>query len=202
MFRRRFLPEREVVTVAFLGLSVQFACLGDNVVEVAAGQFAVVVISAVFLHIEIDRAVDHIRVAVVQNLLDESNLLDDMSRSVRLDRRRQHAQCFHIAVVAVGVVLHHFHRFELLQTRFLGYLVLAFVSVVLEVTYIGDIAHITHFVPEISQVSEQHIERDRGSCVAQMSVTIDGRSAHVEPYVRGVKRLKRLLRARECIIKV
>ena len=69
-----------------------------------------------------------------------------MSACVRLYRRRQDVQRRHVAVVAVGVILHHLHRFELLEARFLSNLIFAFVRIALQVSYISDITHITHLI--------------------------------------------------------
>ena len=76
-----------------------------------------------------------------------------MSACVRLYRRRQDVQRRHVAVVAVGVVLHHFHRLELLEARFLSDLIFAFVRVVLQVSHISDIADVTHLVAKMLQIA-------------------------------------------------
>ena len=93
-------------------------------------------------------------------------------------------------MVAVGVILHHFHRFELLQTRFLGYLVFALVRIVLEVSHIGDVAHIAHFITQMQQVAVQEVECDGRTRMAQMGIAIHSRTADIHAYVSIVQRLK------------
>ena len=50
-------------------------------------------------------------------------------------------------MVAVGVVLRYLHGLQLLQTGLLGNLVLTLISIVLQMTYIGNITHIPYFIP-------------------------------------------------------
>ena len=195
MFRARFLPQRKVVTVFLFALSVQLTRIGHNVVEIAAGELAVRKILGVFLHVHIHRSVGHIGIALIQDLLHERNLLDDVSRSVRLDGRRQDVQRCHVAVVAVGVELHYFHRLQLLQTRFLGNLVLSFVCIVLQVTHIRDIAHVAHFVAQILQIAIEHIKRDRRARMTQMGIAVHRRSADIHTHMSFVERFECLLEA-------
>ena len=49
-------------------------------------------------------------------------------------------------MVAVQVILHNLHWLFLLQTRLLGYLVLALVCVVLQVAYVCDVTHVAYLV--------------------------------------------------------
>ena len=64
-------------------------------------------------------------------------------------------------MVAGEVVLDDLHRLQLLQTSLLSDLVLALIGIVLEVTYVGDITHIAHLVPQMREVAEEDIEGDR-----------------------------------------
>ena len=185
-----FLPEGEVIAVLLLGLSIQLACLGDDIVEVAAGELAIRKILGVLLHVHIDGAVGDIGIAAVEYLLHKSNLLDDMSRGVRFDRRGQDVERRHVAMVAVGVILDDLHRLQLLQPGFLSYLVLAFVGVVLEVTHIGDVTHVAHLVAEVHQIPVEYVERDCRAGVSQMGVTVHGRTADIHAYVSFVQRFE------------
>ena len=106
----RFLPEGEVVRVFLLVLSVQFTGLGDDVVEVTPGEFAVRIVPGIFLHVHIDRTIGDICVAAVEDLLHKSDLLDDVTRGVGFDGRRQYVQRRHVTMVTVGVILHDLHR--------------------------------------------------------------------------------------------
>ena len=100
----------------------------------------------VFLHVEVDRAIALVGKAIVHDLLDKLFLLDDMSRCVWLDRRRQHVEHVHGLVIAVGIVLCDLHGLELLQACFLLDLVVAFVGVVLKMAHIGDVAHVANLI--------------------------------------------------------
>ena len=171
-----------------LVLSVQLARLSNDIVEVATGEFAVRIVLGIFLHIHVDGTVGYIRVAFVQNLLHESNLLDNMSRSVRFDRRRQYIECCHVAMVAVGIELHYLHRLELLEARFLCYLVFTLIRIVLEVAHIGDVAHIAHLITEVLQIAIKDIESDGRTRMSQMGITVHGRTADIHAYVSFVQR--------------
>ena len=154
----------------------------------------------VFLYIEIYRAVAHVGIAVVKNLLHQLLLLDDMTRGVGLDRGGKHVEHIHSLVVAVGIVLGYLHRLELLQSGLLLYLVVALIGVVLQMAHVGDVAHIAHFVAQMLQVSEEDIKRDGGAGVAQMGVAIYGGAAHIHAHVGGMQRLEGLLLARQRVI--
>ena len=127
---------------------------------------------------------------MVEYLLHERHLLDDMPARVRLYRRRQHVQQLHVAVVAVGVVLHHLHRLQLLQACFLGYLVLPLVGIVLQVPHIGDVTHIAHLVAEVLQVPIQQVESDGRAGMPQVRIPIHRRSAHIHPHMPLMQRTK------------
>ena len=117
-----------------------------------------------------------------------------MSGGVWLDRRRQDIECRHVAMIAVGVILHHLHRFELLEPRFLGYLILTFISIVLEMAYISDVAHIAHFVAQMEQIAVEQVEGDSRTRMAQMGIAIHGGTADIHAYVSLVQRLKCFLK--------
>jgi len=52
-------------------------------------------------------------------------------------------------------------------------------GILLQMSHVGDIAHVAHFIADVGQIAEKHIESDGRTCMSQMSVTIDGRAAHV-----------------------
>ena len=149
-----------------LVLSVEFAGLGDDIVEVTSAEFTVRIILGVFLHVHVDRSVRYVRVALIEDALHESYLLDDMARSVRLDGRRQYVERRHVTMIAVGVILHDLHRFELFEPCFLSYLIFSFIGIMLEVAYIGYIADIAHLITQILQIAVKDVERDSGTGMA------------------------------------
>ena len=87
----------------------------------------------VFLHVEIDAALALVGEAVLEDFLDELDLFDDVSCGMGFDAGGQAVQGAHGIVESVGVVLCHFHGFQLLQTCLLRNLVLALVGIVLQV---------------------------------------------------------------------
>ena len=116
-----------------------------------------------------------------------------MPRGQGFDRRPQHPHLVHELVVAVGIMLRHFHRFELLQAGFLGYLVFPLVGIVFQMPHIGDIAHVTNLVAQMLQVAEYDIERNRRTGMAQMRITVNRRSADIHPDQGRMQRFKGFL---------
>ena len=57
-------------------------------------------------------------------------------------------------MVAVDVVLRHFHRLELFEARFLGDFILSTVGVVLEVADIRDVPDVAYLVSQMFQITE------------------------------------------------
>ena len=123
-----------------------------------------------------------------------------MARGVGLDRRGKNIEGIHRLVVAVEIILHHFHRLELLETRFLCYLILAVVGVMLEMAYIGDVADIAHLVAEMLQIALHDVECYRRTCVTEMTVAIDRRSADIHADKSLMERPERFLVSGESVI--
>lgn len=112
----------------------------------------------------------------------------------------KHIQALHGVVIAVKVVLYHLHRLKALKAGFLGYLVLSVIGVMFEVAYIGDIAHVSHLIAEMAEITEYYIEGDGRPGVAEVSVAIYRRAAHIHPYASFMDRSKRFFLARERVI--
>ena len=183
-----------------LVLSVELAGSVKHIVKVTSRQDAVVMFLVVFIYIEVNRAFAFVSESVVEDFLYQLNLLYDMTRCVRLDAGRKHVERSHGVVVADGVVLHHFHRFQLLQTGFLSDFVFAFVSVVFQVAYIGNVTNVAHFISQLLEVAEQDIEGDGRTSVSQVCVAIYSRTAYVHAHMRGIERNKLLFSATKSII--
>ena len=66
--------------------------------------------------------------------------------------------------------------------------------------HVGNVAHVAHLIAQMAEVTEQHIERNGGTGVAQMGVAVDGGTADIHAHVGGVQRLKALFLARERIV--
>ena len=154
----------------------------------------------VFAHVEVDAPVAHVGEARVEDFLHQLDLLDDVARGMGLDAGGQHPEGFHGQVVAVGVVLCHLHGLQLLQTGFLGNLVLAFVGIVFQMAHVGDIAHIAHFIPYVAQVAEEDVEGDGGAGMTQMGVAVHRGAAHIHAHISGRQRLEKFFLVRQCVV--
>ena len=202
MFRLCLLPESKVACIALLVLSVELACRFKQLVDITSGKDTIVELLGIFLDIEIDTTFAHISIASIENLLHIGNLLDDVARSVRLDAWRKHVERIHGLVVAVEIILHHLHRFFLLQTCLLGNLVLALIGIVLKVTHIGDVAAVAHLIADVLEIAIENIESDGRTSMTKMSVAIDSRTAHIHAHMIRDNRLERLLCAAQSIVNV
>ena len=78
-------PQGEVGWVMLFLLPVQFAGGVDNIIQVASRKHAIMVVFVVFCHIEVHRTLAFVGISVFQDFLYQLDLLDDVSRSVRLD---------------------------------------------------------------------------------------------------------------------
>ena len=123
-----------------------------------------------------------------------------MSRGVGLDAGRQDVELGHGGVEAVGIVLCHIHRFELLEACLLGDFVLALVGVVLQVAHVGDVADVAHLIADVAEVAEQEVEGDGRTGVAQVGVAIDGGAADVHADVSLVDGDEGFFLARERVV--
>ena len=145
------------------------------------------------LNIEIHTTITDIGEAIVENLLHQLLLLDDMSCGMWLNTWWQHIQSLHGLMVAVGVVLRNLHRLQLLQSCLLGNLILTLVSIMLQVTHIGNVTHIAHLVAQMLQVTEKDIEGDGRTGMSQMGITIHGRATYIHAHIGGMKGFETLL---------
>ncbi len=172
----------------------------DDVVKIPARKYTVMVHLVVFLYVEINAAVALVSKTVVENLFHQLHLLNYVAGGMRFDARRQHIEVVHRIVETVCKILRHFHRFKLLETRFLGYLVLTFVSVVLKMPHIGNIPHIAHLVSYMLQITEHHVERDCGTRVSEMRIAINCRAANIHSNPSRSERLELLLHSGACVV--
>ena len=191
MFGLCLLPKRKIGRVVLFVLGCQIIARGgQQVFQYPARNLAVSELLPVFAHVKIHRAVLHVGHAGIQNLLDKLYLLDDMPRSQRFDTGAFHSQHIHERMVAVGVILRHFHRLQLFQAGFLGYLVFPFVGIVLQMPHIGDVPHVAHLVTEIFEIAENDIESNRRTGMTQMRVTIYGRPADIHSHQGRMQRFE------------
>ena len=110
MLRLCFLPKGEVGRIMFLALSIEVTGGIQYIVQVASGEFTVMIIFIVFGYIKVDGTFAFVSIAGFQDFANQFNLLYNMSRCVWLDTWRKDVQCIHRFVITVQVVLYHFHR--------------------------------------------------------------------------------------------
>ena len=193
MFGRSLFPKGKVAGKALLILAVKLAGSGKHLVDDATAELAVLVgFLLVLADVEIDTAVADVCQASVENLLHQFYLLNDVAAGVGLDAGPQHVQTVHSGVIAVGIVLRHLHRLQLLQTSLLCNLVLALVSIVLKVSHVGYIPDVANLIAKMLQIAIEYIERDCRARVSQMGVTIYRRAADIHshtPWRNGFKQL-------------
>ena len=75
-----------------------------------------------------------------------------------------------------------------------------FVSVVLKMTYVGDVAHVSDLVAQMLQIAEEYVECYCRTCVTKMCVAIDSRAADIHSYVRSMKRFEAFFLAVQSIV--
>jgi histidine ammonia-lyase len=93
-----------------------------------------------------------------------------------LDTGWKYIQGFHCLVVAIEVILHYFHGFQLLQTGLFGDFIFAFICIVFQMTDIGNVgasgdlvqlAHIALTLIGEGEVFYQGKKRDTASVLAE-----------------------------------
>ena len=57
---------------------------------------------------------------------------------------------------------------------------------------IRNIAHITHFIPQVHEVTVNDVESNEGACVAEMTFAADRRSADIHARITRNNRLESL----------
>ena len=103
-------------------------------------------------------------------------------------------------MIAINVILCHFHRFQLLQAGFLSYLVLPLISIMLKMTYISDIPHITYFIADMLKVSEQNVKGNGRTCVTQMRVAIYSGATYIHAYMRCMQWGESFFLSAQCVV--
>ena len=79
MFGLCTFPQSEIGRITLLALTVQFAGGVQHIVQVTAGQFAVMMVFVVFCYIEINGTFTFISIAVFQNFFYQLYLFNDMT---------------------------------------------------------------------------------------------------------------------------
>ena len=123
-----------------------------------------------------------------------------MPCGVRLYGWREDIELLHGAVEAACVVVGYLHGLKLLEAGLLGYLVVALVSVVLEVPDIGYVPDIAHLVAKMAEITEEDVECYGGAGVAEMGVAVDCGAADIHADIGGMERLEAFFLAVEGVV--
>ena len=105
-------------------------------------------------------------------------------------------------MVTEGEMLYHLHRLELLQPCLLGYLVLSFVGIMLQMPHVGYIPDIADLVAKVPEQLEEHVVGHAGAGMAKVRFTVHGGAAHVHPDMSGIDGSEQFLLPAEGIGKV
>jgi hypothetical protein len=147
----------------------------------------------VSMHIEVYRTVYLIGKPGIHDLLNQFLLLNDMSARPWFNAGMKYVQRIHVPAVAVHLVLHHFHGFEGFQSGLHQDLVLSFVRIIFQVSYIGDITNIPHFIAQVLEIPEEYIKGYGLARVTQVSITINSGTTGIETNKRRINGFKSLL---------
>ena len=184
----------------FFLLSVQLTGCIDNIIQITSGELSVMMIFVIFRHIKVNRTLAFVSISVLQDLFHQLNLFDDMSRCMRFNAGRKHVQRLHSLMIAVQVILNNFHRLQLFQTSFLCNFIFTVISIMFQMTYIGNVSYITYLIAQMRKVTEKNIECNSRTSMSQMSITINSRPAHIHAYMRSMQRNKQFLATGKRII--
>ena len=105
-------------------------------------------------------------------------------------------------MVALCVVLDHLHGLQFLQAGLLCNLVLTFIGIMLQMSYVRDIANIAHLVSKFLQEAEQDVVGNTRASVTKMRVSVNGGTAHVHAHMTFMDGLEEFLGAGKRICKV
>src|SRR5574344_1912332 len=150
-----------------------------------------------FRYIDIYTTVTLISITIGKDFLYQLFLFNDMTSSMRFNRRWKHVERLHSIMIAICVILRNLHWFKLFKTSFLLNLVIALISIMLKMTYISDIANISHLIALMFKIAEQYVESYRRTCMSKMRVTINSRSADIHTNIRSSQRFEQLFMSRK-----
>ena len=77
-----------------------------------------------------------------------------------------------------------------------------FICIMFKVTYVSNVPDVAHFITKVRQVAEHQVESDGRTCMTQMGIAINGRTANVHAHMGGVQRFERLLATRQRVVNV
>jgi hypothetical protein len=179
--------------VFFLILAIQFSPAFHQLFYYTLAENAIAVLFVVSQHVEVDGSIHFIGKAILQELLDDLNLLNDMASGRRFDTGWEDIELPHDGMKSFGVILDDLHGLQLFDPCAFGDLVFAFIRVVFQVTYIGDISNVPDLVAKVTQVTRHYIKHHKRAHVAPVHVIIDRRTTYVHAHMARIDGRKRLL---------
>ena len=70
----------------------------------------------------------------------------------------------------------------------------------LQVTHVGDVAHIAHLVAQMKEITEEEVEGDGRTGMTQVGITIYRRTADIHAYTALHQRTEEFLLSAQCIV--
>jgi len=112
----------------------------------------------------------------------------------------QYMKLVHGLMIAVNIILSNFHGFKLFNACLFFNLVFSFISIVLQVSNICDVPHITDFIANLFKVSEKKIVSNGRSCMSKVWITVDSRSTYVHSNPVFMNRLENFFFTMQSIV--
>ena len=198
--RTGFFPKSKVHLMTLFAHAIEFSTRIADFFEIASRKNTIFIVFVVFHHVEIHRTIAFISITCCENLFHQFDLFDDVSRSMRFNRRRKHIELCHCRVETIGVELRHFHGFELIQSSFFRNFVLPLVGIVFQMPHIGDVAHIAYGISQVFEVTEEEVEGNSRTRVSEVCITINGGSTHIHANAAFVNGFEEFFGAREGVV--
>ena len=140
----------------------------------------------IFSDVEVDTAVGLVCKAIVYDRRDHLNLFHNVSRCRWLDGGGQNVEHPHDIVKVIRIPLHDLHGLDVFQPCFLSNLVFSIIGVPCKVSDIRDVPDIADLIAEVDEVAKHHIERQKGSDVAQVNVGVYRRATDIHAHIGWV----------------
>jgi hypothetical protein len=94
---------------------------------------------------------------------------------------RKRTELVHVKMIAVGIVLHYLHRFQLFEPGFFLYPVLSLTGhFILQMSYIGYIPYIPDFIAEMQKISVKQVKDNCRACMTQVSIAVSSGATDIQ----------------------
>ena len=109
---------------------------------------------------------------------------------MRFDTGWQHIKRIHGLVVAVYIILNHFHRLQFIETGLFSYFVFTCIGIIFEMSHIGYIPHIAYFISQVTKVAKKDIEGDGRPGMSQVWIAVYSGTTHIHSHIGSMERNK------------